>query len=55
MRELLSNSDAIIESIDKYTQSLARLREAIVNQDENQLRQLLEDGKKNHDALNSAP
>lgn len=52
---LLSNSDAIIESIDKYTQSLSQLREAIANHDEKRLRQLLEDGKKNHDALNSAP
>jgi prephenate dehydrogenase len=52
---LLSNSDAIIESIDKYTQSLSQLREAIVNHDEKRLRQLLEDGKKIHDALNSAP
>jgi len=52
---LLSNSDAVVKSIDKYTQSLTRLREAITNRDEKLLRQLLEDGKKNHDALNSAP
>ncbi|QDT41181.1 prephenate dehydrogenase [Gimesia alba] len=51
---LLSNSEAVVHSIDKYTQSLHRLRDAIKNHDENLLRQLLEDGKKNHDALNSA-
>ncbi|WP_298860114.1 prephenate dehydrogenase [uncultured Gimesia sp.] len=51
---LLNNREAVVESIDRYTHSLERLREAIVNHDENQLRQLLEDGKKNHDALNSS-
>lgn len=51
---LLNNRAAVVNSIDKYTHSLLRLREAIINHDENQLRQLLEDGKKNHDALNSS-
>ncbi|MCH9653145.1 MAG: prephenate dehydrogenase/arogenate dehydrogenase family protein, partial [Planctomycetes bacterium] len=51
---LLNNREAVVESIDRYTHSLGGLREAIVNHDENQLRQLLEDGKKNHDALNSS-
>jgi len=51
---LLNNREAVVNSIDKYTHSLHRLRDAIINHDENQLRQLLEDGKKNHDALNSS-
>jgi len=51
---LLNNHEAVVKSIDKYTHSLQRLRDAIINHDENQLRQLLEDGKKNHDALNSS-
>ena len=42
---LLSNSEAVVTSIDKYTQSLHHLRDAIKNHDENLLRQLLEDGK----------
>ncbi|MFK7776958.1 MAG: prephenate dehydrogenase [Gimesia sp.] len=50
---LLNNREAVVNSIDKYTHSLQRLRDAIINHDENQLRHLLEDGKKNHDALNS--
>lgn len=51
---LLNNREAVVNSINKYTQSLQCLRDAIINHDENQLRQLLEDGKKNHDALNSS-
>ncbi len=51
---LLNNREAVVSSIDKYTHSLQQLRDAIINHDENQLRQLLEDGKKNHDALNSS-
>lgn len=51
---LLSNSQAVVNSIDKYTQSLQCFREAISNHDQKKLHQLLEDGKKNHDALNSA-
>tara|TARA_R110002111_G_scaffold168038_1_gene233872 strand:+ start:159165 stop:160046 length:882 start_codon:yes stop_codon:yes gene_type:complete len=51
---LLNNRDEVVNSIDKYTDSLQRIRDAIINQDEIQLRQLLEDGKKNQDALNSS-
>jgi prephenate dehydrogenase len=51
---LLNNREAVINSIDKFTHSLQELRNAIMNHDKNQLRQLLEDGKKNHDALNSS-
>ena len=52
---LFSNRDAIVKSLDKYTQSLQQFRDAIQNHDEKRLRQLLEEGKKKHDALNSAP
>ncbi|MCA9006140.1 MAG: prephenate dehydrogenase [Planctomycetaceae bacterium] len=51
---LLSNRDAIVTSLDKYAQSLQQFRDAIQNNDEKHLRQLLEDGKKKHDSLNSA-
>lgn len=50
---LLDNRESVVSSIDKYTQSLQSLRNAIDNNDENELRLLLEDGKRNHDALNS--
>lgn len=49
----LNNREFVVSSIDKFTQSLQSLRDAINNNDENQLRLLLEDGKKNRDALNS--
>ncbi|WP_417380545.1 prephenate dehydrogenase [Gimesia sp.] len=52
---LLSNRDAIVTSLDKYTQSLQQFKQAILDNDEKHLRQLLEDGKKKHETLNSTP